>query len=490
MSTAQITEAKGVDALERRLKKGFTLEKNGRHSQVVGPDGNPVRYTNGHPVTISTTPGGTANQGVIKALSRAGALREKPLKPRTPRDVQAKKREETELRKRQAATRSRTRATEAKQMTQRFSSLLDTVGGLKAEGMQSDLAHMAAQIAREDGQQDMTPDLFISSIHRITKSEWVTPRYTGVWETLADRLEAAKAQGQLQTEFFRMLRDARGLPQETMIEHQQLGLIVAGEWPFRVELLPLDRCLVDHSYQRPAVWMFIRKIARTFDATLVGTIDVSERHKGASYAILDGQLRFEAMRLVGKTQVWASIYEGLDHQAEARFFLHKNRDRKAVHPYYTFRANLIAGDARWIAIDETVRKYGYEIAITSAMRAAENHISAIKACEEAFERKLGGNIGALNCLDPTLKLLRETTLGRRHGQDAHLIRGLSRLFEAYGDHLDWDRLRVVVADRGPDWIVGTAREESRQASGAVGLWVARVVVAEYNRGFTPKLRRL
>src|SRR5262245_2473755 len=116
-----------------------------------------------------------------------------------------------------------------------------------------------------------------------------------------------------------MVRGARGLPLDRV---EVRFTDDDGEWPFRVERLPLAACFADPAYQRPANWSFVRSSAARYDPTLVGTIDVAQRGPG-SYAILDGQQRSEIVKLVGKETIWASIYVRLDAASEARFFLHK-----------------------------------------------------------------------------------------------------------------------------------------------------------------------
>ena len=104
-----------------------------------------------------------------------------------------------------------------------------------------------------------------------------------------------------------LLREARGLPADTV--ELRLPADAVDEWPFRVELLPLDALLVDDTYQRPVSWLFVRNEAARFDASLVGTIDVAQRSP-SQFAILDGQQRSQIVRLVGKRTIWASVRYG------------------------------------------------------------------------------------------------------------------------------------------------------------------------------------
>ena len=163
---------------------------------------------------------------------------------------------------------------------------------------------------------------------------------------MADRLDRAP---NLVGEWFSLVREARGLPGDTVEFRLPKG--AQDDWPFDQKLLPLDVLFADSSYQRPVNWPFVRKESARFDPTLVGAIDVAQRSP-SSYAILDGQQRMQMVRMVGKGTVWASVYVGLDLPSEARFFLHKNRDRKSVHPYYTYVARLTARDPDAIDPDD------------------------------------------------------------------------------------------------------------------------------------------
>src|SRR5262249_42967986 len=147
--------------------------------------------------------------------------------------------------------------------------------------------------------------------------------YARVWEAVADRLDDAPDRV---GEWYTLVREARGLPTDTV--QLRLPTDAQDEWPFRVELLTLDSLFAADEYQRPVNWPFVRREAARFDPSLVGTIDVAQRSP-QQFAILDGQQRSQIVRLVGKQTIWCSIYLGLDLASEARFFLHKNRDRRA-----------------------------------------------------------------------------------------------------------------------------------------------------------------
>ena len=109
-----------------------------------------------------------------------------------------------------------------------------------------------------------------------------------------------------------------------------------------------------------------------------------------------------ASRLPASRSIWASVYAGLDVASEARFFLKKNRDRKAIHPYYTFKARVAAEDLDAMRIERIVDEEGYKLAISAAKAGTgtEAHIAAVTAVERAYARKRLDGSDALRPTDP------------------------------------------------------------------------------------------
>jgi len=473
--------SKELAELQRRFKRGYGVERqtNG-HYRVTDPDGEYVRKPGKDSYfSLSGTPSRGVAKSLVHELEEAGVLRQTRQKRTRTQTANGETRRVEALRAMQAA-RGEIRGEEALRLYERLSAVLKNLGGFEQPGMPSDLSHIGALIARETGKigrhgTPFTPDLLISSIHRVKNKQWVEPGYQEVWNDIAARLEAAK---DTTAEFFLLLRRSKGLP-ETATQIETKAKVQVGDWPFRVELIDLFRCVIDHSYQRPVDWLWVRKHAAIFDPTLVGTLDVSERHAGATFAIMDGQGRTEMMKLVGKSQAYAAIYSGLDIQAEASFFLHKNQDRKAIHPFYTFNAKLTAKDPTAIEVKRIVERYGYEVSITSAStRHIPEKISAISSLEEAFKRS---NENVAECLSPTLACLRASTFGLKEGNSAQLIRAVARLFERYQD-IDEHRLAETIGQRGPTWLLARSRELGWNTGNVVTPALVVVLVEEYNHG--------
>jgi hypothetical protein len=455
--------SKELLALARRFK-----HTGGGHWRVVGRDGRRVEYR-GKAITVSGNP----SPGVLRALEEQ--LEETKVlqgtEQRAPSAAGLRRRKEAldKMRREQAQQRQE----EANALRSRYVPIFAKMGGLEVPGLAYDLGHVAAYLLRGTPRAGMTPDLLAGSATRaIVHGAWTEAKYRDIWMLVAERLEGSSDPV---GEWYNLLRDAKGLPATSV--RFRLPSDAKDEWPFRVELLPIDALLADPIYQRPPSWGFVRKEAARYDPTLVGTIDVAQRGP-SRFAILDGQQRTEIVRLVGKRTIWASIYVGLDLQSEARFFLHKNANRKNVHPFYTFRAMVASGEPDAIATEKIVEKHGYKLAIGAPTRDRnERNIVAITAVLRAFGRKLPDGS---DTLDPVLAVLSKSTLGREDGQTALMIRGLSRVFLDRPD-TDLERLTETVSTLGPALILGRASDLRRPGIMNGEQAVARVISSEYDK---------
>jgi hypothetical protein len=469
-----------MEELHRRFKQGYRVEqaRRGGHFKVLDPNGEPVRV-NGRPIVMAGSPSDpNAAKAAERELARAGVLQEGPArKPRTSNGAGPEARTRHDAAKKAIATRQRARAQEAKALHDQLATLLVTVGGFDQYGNLSDLADIGSLIARENGDPMLTPDMLKHSIGRVKNMAPVEERAEKVWLELIDRLKNADKPS---SEYFSLLRKARNIPEPDQLLPQQLQM-PSGEWPFSVQLVPLEKLFIDHSYQRPQQWAFIRGGAQAFDSTLVGAIDVSDR--GGRFAIMDGQQRFEMMRLIGKGTCWAAVYVGLDTQTESWFFIHKNKDRKNILPMHIFKAKITANDPDAVEISKTVSRNGYVLSLAAAGgENSEKNIASVAALEKAYE---------LETLDPTLKTMHATTLGLRQGNSAQIIGGIALLYSDF-PHLDKDVLAKAITARNPEWLLAKSAELAKTGGGSTRSRQMRVVLmGEYNSKAgrsVPKLR--
>lgn len=266
----------------------------------------------------------------------------------------------------------------------------------------------------------------------------------------------------------------------------------SAEWPFEIGLVRLDHLLIDDTYQRPPHDLFVKEIADDFDPTLVGCIDVSERAKG-KYAVLDGQQRLLGMLEIGKTACYCSIYKDMSIPDEAAFFYRKNKDRRTMKPYYSFRARVVAGEPDAVAIQAITSQQGFILGDSTNQAEV---IGAIKSAEIAYHLDSEFRTESLSV---TLRTIRESIFGRKGSLDSWIIQGIARFWQVYSDeevkHLS--ELHRALSELGPMDLVRNAREAYIPVSGratfssnriSMPLCTARVIVSVYNKTVNPKGR--
>lgn len=192
----------------------------------------------------------------------------------------------------------------------------------------------------------------------------------------------------------------------------------------------MDSLVVDGRYQRPPDERRIAKIIDGYDAKLLGTLEVSKRSNG-TYAIIDGQHRFEALKAVGRKQVPALVHEGLTVQQEADLFARTNMGRKPLTPVQRFKAQVFAGDQTAVDIAKIVTKYGFKITDDNfAVASGQGVIRSITTLEQIYKR------GGTPLLDKTLAAISDLWFGIPGCTDGSMIAGMGQFMHIYGDRFD------------------------------------------------------
>ena len=224
-----------------------------------------------------------------------------------------------------ATKEGKDRVTATAALRERLEPLLQKAGGIDRVKA-SDMARIASKV-----HGDWPLDSAMTTVAFFLAGRALDPNEIDKLSKLADHLESSADARQ---EWFALLRDVLGL---------DASVSTGGRWPFTVKTVPIEAMFADFEYQRPVQEVFVRDMVLRFDERLVGVLNVSLRPDG-TYALIDGLQRMTAMSRLGKTAAYACIHERLSQQQEAALFYHHNRDRKPVHPYYDFRARLVAGD--------------------------------------------------------------------------------------------------------------------------------------------------
>lgn len=250
------------------------------------------------------------------------------------------------------------------------------------------------------------------------------------------------------------------------------------EWPFTIELLPLGWLFADERYQREPIEPFIEARVEHFDATLVGTLDVSRR-EADSFAIMDGLQRSEIIKRVDKRAVWCTVYSGMSLKDEAEFFYSKNRERRNMHPYYALRARQVAGEKGPREIFKIVTDLGYRLG-SSGGRDSDT-IVAISSVEEVH--KMTSLARPKGSLQPALATLQEAFGGREGANEGNIIRGLGRFYQAfYDDEIVYKNLIENLQELGPKKLVGYAMDKVTSSRHPKAFLVAHEIITQHNKG--------
>ena len=117
---------------------------------------------------------------------------------------------------------------------------------------------------------------------------------------------------------------------------------------------------VDHTYQRPEAKQKVLRIAAEFSWQKFGCLVVSLRADGR-HVVIDGQHRAMAvLRRDDITQVPCMIFTELEVSDEAGAFVGLNTARKPVSALVKYEAQLIAGDAIAVWVEQTLKALGFE----------------------------------------------------------------------------------------------------------------------------------
>lgn len=156
------------------------------------------------------------------------------------------------------------------------------------------------------------------------------------------------------------------------------------DWPLRYELVAIDLLFIDPTYQRPETRL-VKIIAEEFHPEVFGVVLGSRRSNG-KVAVMDGQQRTSAARLIGVPAVPSLVTDGLSVADEARIFVRLQRDRLNMRPVQRFKGELAGLYPRAITIKRILDGRGIELVEHSGKDAPPNALAAITALETIHDR--------------------------------------------------------------------------------------------------------
>jgi hypothetical protein len=242
----------------------------------------------------------------------------------------------------------------------------------------------------------------------------------------------------------------------------------------KVEDLNVNSLQVDQAYQRTPT-SNVNSIVENFDEKLLGTIHVSRRSDGSLW-VVDGQHRVAACKAVGRRTVRCMVHEGLSADDEAALFVGLNNS-KAVLPWFTFRANVLAGSPDHVAIEQIFEARGHSL--------IKGYCQAVRSAEWIYQgcgaRTAKGTRALAWALDVHLKAW-PSDRGKGKGNersyvDGKILKALAVLYVTYGSKVAGDDLAKKLSGTAPSMIIASARALS---GGPIWSRIAFVIVGKYN----------
>ena len=125
-------------------------------------------------------------------------------------------------------------------------------------------------------------------------------------------------------------------------------------------LIPVTEMFVDTTYQR-LVQAKAPKIAKEWDDKKCKMLELSYRADLDKYAIIDGQNRWTASKMIGITHLNCQIYENLTIEEEAKIFAEQNDNVTRIASADKFKSLLIMGDEACLQIKSLCDEFGISI---------------------------------------------------------------------------------------------------------------------------------
>ena len=233
------------------------------------------------------------------------------------------------------------------------------------------------------------------------------------------------------------------------------------------ELIPIKNLVSNQEYQRNLSQRHVQNAAAHFDIYQINPVKVSRRD-GVNY-VFNGQHTIEIVALVSgsrETPVWCMIYDDLNYEHEADIFANQLKYTKPLLPYEIFMANIEAGNDKQLIIRDLVRSYGLEITSTTS----PGGICAVSTLETIYDKY------GFQCLDRVLRLCVGTWEGAPQSFSAKMLKGISRVVNAYGDTLKDDLFKERLGRISIKEMTRTAKD---RRAGSLGF--AEAIVTFYNK---------
>lgn len=178
---------------------------------------------------------------------------------------------------------------------------------------------------------------------------------------------------------------------ETFNQMTNRNAVRLGEKKFA--LIPVTEMFVDTTYQR-LVQSKAPRIAKEWDDRKCKMLEISYREDIDKYAIIDGQNRWTAAKMIGITHLHCQIYENLTIEEEARIFAEQNDNVTRIASADKFKSLLVMGNETCLLIKKLCDDFGISIRKTygDALCKTRKNLNGLISAQRIVEQY------GINCL--------------------------------------------------------------------------------------------
>lgn len=246
----------------------------------------------------------------------------------------------------------------------------------------------------------------------------------------------------------------------------------AGQGPY-VTALPVEALFPDRSYQRDLDPARVSRMAKAYDAALVGIVEVSERADGR-YAILDGQHRWALVKDVTFEQenphIACRVHRGLTVDEEAKLYHRLNTTRKQLTGWDRWKARRGSGDPIVQEIEKACTDAGWVV----DYRMKRGRTTSTVGLERLHA------LGGTGLITYVLGIVSAAWGDDPEGTARPIIEGLGNIVGCYAGDLDRERLIGVLSGMVPRQLNARAAAAREVHKGTLDKLTAHVMIEEYN----------
>jgi hypothetical protein len=244
--------------------------------------------------------------------------------------------------------------------------------------------------------------------------------------------------------------------------------------------LHASKMFIDNGYQRPVSKEKINDMLKSFDEKALTALIVSKRENG-TYAVIDGQHRYQAGKIAGVEYFNCLVYDGLEYKVEADMFHKINVKRGIVKSTLQFKSALEAQHEMAIHIKEIVENNGYHIEFVKSTKPT-NMIACVAELIKAYQ------ISPLH-LDLVLQVLRAAYDGNKKSLAVYFIEGTSLFIKNHIKEINLKRFVTLLKNTPIDTLLEKAKKRKDFEGGRLGYCLEIQMLELYNKKLRTKIER-